>query len=349
MLKLNYILILVILLITAGCKDNEPVSYENPENRLELVYKFDNHIINTLILNKKYPSHIAMLSNGGKIFYSTDYGKEFVSQLHIGLWAISFDNVTTKLYIGTSGNGYVTPDFGQTRVEFINYGVLSFYPLNDTVMLFIKKDYLDLFYADLFWLNLQDYRWGRFIGLLDTFYNLGFQNVPPIYDISNTNKSGKLHIFFSEKYFGGIWHTEDYFNTFNSYHSRSNKHFIKHRLSSEGGLGLALVEDLDQSKKQLYITFDLFKNISLVENRILENFKINDFYILNEDEFIVSGVSLTDNISYLLLFRNKGTSYVELYKSEGEVTKLAFDSLNKWIYFIKISGNNSELYRYSLK
>ncbi|GIV45360.1 MAG: hypothetical protein KatS3mg036_0178 [Ignavibacterium sp.] len=95
-----------------------------------MVYKFENHIINTLILNKKYPSHIAMIANGGKIFYSTDYGKEIVSQLQVGLKAISFDNVTTKLYIGTSDNGYVTPDFGQTRVEFIGYGVLSFYPLN---------------------------------------------------------------------------------------------------------------------------------------------------------------------------------------------------------------------------
>lgn len=58
--------------------------------------------------------------------------------------------------------------------------------------------------------------------------------------------------------------------------------------------------------------------------------------------------SQDSNQSVILMSKNSGQTFEKLVEMEGDIKSIVFDQLNNWVYFIRVTNNGSELYRYFL-
>lgn len=59
-------------------------------------------------------------------------------------------------------------------------------------------------------------------------------------------------------------------------------------------------------------------------------------------------ISQDSNTSVILMSKNSGQTFEKLVEMEGDIKSIVFDQLNHWVYFIRVTNNGSELYRYFL-
>lgn len=344
------------LFFLIGC-DKSSITKVDDFGRDQLIYSFDSTSLSDLDVHGLLPENIVCLAYDHKVFYSNNSGKSFnVLSPDLGTTFIKFDDYNNQniLFLGTNAaTVFIIKDFNQILKEVIYPDIIRInrihIPQFDTNIYVAKEGEFLISFNDLFWINRYNFNWGFIRSIHDTIFELTKTQMGRIFDISSTVYSGKYLVFVSEKTLGGIISTNDNFKTYNFYHHNPKIYFVRHSLSKYGFLGIALIKNNLDEKGILVLTNDQFKTFTPLNNELINDLTITDFEIIDENDFILSGIQSEKKLSYLILIKDKGTSFIKLIEKDGEINSIDYTPLDRCIYYLRTINEKTEIYKYSLK
>lgn len=353
--SIRFLTLFITLFFFIGC-DKSSITQVAELGQNQLIYSFDSTSLLDLDVHSLLPGNIVCLANDHKVFYSSNSGKSFnVLPFDLGTTFIKFDDYNNQniLYLGTnSATVYIIKDFNQNLKEVLYPDLIRINkihtPYSDTNIYVAKEGYFLISFNDIFWINRYNFNWGILHNIHDTVHEFTQTQMGRIFDISSADYSGKHFVFVSEKTLGGIISTNDNFKSYNFYHYNPKIYFVRHSLSKYGSLGIALIKNDLNDKGTLVLSNDLFKTLTPLVNDLINTLTITDFEIIDENDFIISGIQPEKKLSYLILIRNKGTSFIKLIEKDGEINSIDYVPPNKSIFYVRAFQNRTELYKYTL-
>ncbi|MCX7610823.1 MAG: hypothetical protein N2043_04430 [Ignavibacterium sp.] len=375
---------LTLILLILGCKENVSVDdtdlSNNPpvqKGEIDLVGFFNEDVM-SISVNPLLPSHILVSTKNPRrgVYLSQDYGRS---------WNLVFDNSlvlsscwgrikSNEVFISKNEGMDIYPkllkseDFGKswarsdsnirifdshiTRIETDYFNENNVYLIATAHPYGMPSDAPGIIFAStnggkIFSKNvnnsLNNYVYADFtdISINNTIPNLIYVGLSDLYQT-------KTQIAISSN--GGIsWHIKNIDNEFNACTKILSKNNLIVVLAGKSGhVTLDKYWKYTVKNVNIYISEDYGNTFKKIEGKNIGIYQCNDIILTPEGYIILSGIQLQDNSkTAIYISKDKGSTWQTLGKDFESKTLLAYDSKNKFLYFVKDDVNKG-LYRMKL-